>query len=789
MKISIIIPVYNEEKLISSCLDSLIAQNYPKENYEIIVVNDGSTDDTFYAIQDKEKEAGIKGIDFKIVNLEKNSGRATAREVGAKNASYSNLLFIDSRCIAAQNILEKLNEINYESVVGNPIIDSKRSITDRFGWLMRKKLYPGSFGDNFKPIYITPDNFDKIAKGTTVFFCNKELFLSSQPANADSYISDDTKLLRNIVLKKKILKRPDVKVTYQLRTSLWGVIKHTFFRGPKFVDYYLNPNKKYFWLFIFAPLLFLGSVFLSLTIKLAFGLFWLGLPAIILAALAVWLSENLKDFFISVLFLPIFGVSFEAGIIAGLILKLKNFVLSDKKRIIIFIFLVALISGFFWNQKVFGQPVASDQAFYDRIAQNMLSGRGFTDLGRDPGVEPAYPLFLAVIYGLLGHNYDTVRIIQIFIFAFLNIFIFLIVERLSNRKIAIYAALAIAIFYGLAIEAGNITTEMLFSFFIAGFGYAFSEAAAEETRSSAENWGGYKSLLWLGTAGLILGAATLTRGIVQLLPIFIIVSIFSTYFKKIPLKNIFLKIGIFIAAFIAVLSLWFAVHRPVTAAGAVAPRAGAGLMAQVERMEKFYPDFAGHFIGQTFGYYFSEKLGFSGSYEDYRDTSGTAETINLLMKSGESDVEIDQRLIGGAIRTILKEPHKYIAVSVLNFVSFNSPIYPRDNHWRNTLEIHPMFAQGRHPEIPDWQKAGIILGIRGIWFLFFFFVIYAVIKNIKNWQKYGWILLTIVYFNLAYGALHAIPRYALPIYPFYIILAVIGITTLFKKDENLLSDV
>lgn len=44
--ISIIVPAYNEEGVISDCLNSLVNLNYPKNEYEIIIVNDGSTDKT-----------------------------------------------------------------------------------------------------------------------------------------------------------------------------------------------------------------------------------------------------------------------------------------------------------------------------------------------------------------------------------------------------------------------------------------------------------------------------------------------------------------------------------------------------------------------------------------------------------------------------------------------------------------------------------------------------------------------------------------------------------------------
>jgi len=323
MKISIIIPVYNEAKLIRECLDALINQEYPREDYEIVVVNDGSTDNTLEVIRRKQKEAKEKGVEMKIVNLEKNQGRVVARETGAKNAKYGNLLFIDSRCIADKDILKNIKNIDYQPIVGNPIIDFNRSIFDRFGYLIRKKIYHRYFGESLKPLYITKDNFDEVPKGTAIFFCDKEFFLSSQLESRSKTVSDDTKLLWNIIQKKKILKHPDVKVTYLSRTSLKKEIKHTFERGPKFVDYYLSPKKERFWFFIFLPIITLIFTITLIFVNFTYFLYWLALLFLIWIIVSIWFSENIKDFFIMFSFLPIIGVSFELGILKGLIFKLN----------------------------------------------------------------------------------------------------------------------------------------------------------------------------------------------------------------------------------------------------------------------------------------------------------------------------------------------------------------------------------------------------------------------------------------------------------------------------------
>lgn len=328
MRISIIIPVYNEEELIDGCLNALIYQDYPKKDYEIIVVDDGSTDRTLKVIKKKRKEAEQENVKIRIISFKKNKGWLIARETGAKKAKYKKLLFIDSRCIADKNVLKNLKKIEYEPVIGNPLIDIKRSIFDRFGYLIRRKIYPYYFGENFEPVYVTKHNFDKIPKGTTVFFCDKKLFLSSQLEDKSKYVSEDIKLLWYMVQKKKILKHPDVKVSYLSRTSIKSEIKHMFERGPRFVDYYLDFQKKRFWLFIFFPILSLIFTIILFFFNLTYFLYWLGFLISLWIAVSIWVAENIKDFFIVIIFLPIIGFSFETGILKGIILKIINNILK-----------------------------------------------------------------------------------------------------------------------------------------------------------------------------------------------------------------------------------------------------------------------------------------------------------------------------------------------------------------------------------------------------------------------------------------------------------------------------
>lgn len=97
-KISIVIPVYNTEKYIERCIESVLQQKY--ENKEIIVVNDGSTDKTEEKIN-KYKEQ-IKYI------KKANGGLSDARNVGIANATGKYIMFIDSDDYIEEDLLSKL---------------------------------------------------------------------------------------------------------------------------------------------------------------------------------------------------------------------------------------------------------------------------------------------------------------------------------------------------------------------------------------------------------------------------------------------------------------------------------------------------------------------------------------------------------------------------------------------------------------------------------------------------------------------------------------------------------
>lgn len=88
MMISVVIPIYNSSEHIETCLDSLVAQTY--QDFEVILVNDGSTDDGMTKVEPYKSQLKIKIID------QENQGPSVARNNGVKNAQGEWVAFLDA---------------------------------------------------------------------------------------------------------------------------------------------------------------------------------------------------------------------------------------------------------------------------------------------------------------------------------------------------------------------------------------------------------------------------------------------------------------------------------------------------------------------------------------------------------------------------------------------------------------------------------------------------------------------------------------------------------------------
>lgn len=123
---SVVLCTYNREAHIEQCLESLVNQNFPKEKYEIIVVDDCSTDST--------REL-IKKYPVRLVQHKTNQGIATARNSGMKAAKGKIYVSFDDDSYADKNWLKNLSKI-YESY-------NQKNISGVAGLIKLKNTKPG----------------------------------------------------------------------------------------------------------------------------------------------------------------------------------------------------------------------------------------------------------------------------------------------------------------------------------------------------------------------------------------------------------------------------------------------------------------------------------------------------------------------------------------------------------------------------------------------------------------------------------------------------------------------
>jgi glycosyltransferase involved in cell wall biosynthesis len=105
IEVSVIIPTFNRKESLKKTLESLFNQTYPKDNYEILVCDDKSTDGTENMVKELMKEAPCEFRYFKSKSMYKGPG--AARNVGVENARGEIIGFTDDDCVASPTWIEQ----------------------------------------------------------------------------------------------------------------------------------------------------------------------------------------------------------------------------------------------------------------------------------------------------------------------------------------------------------------------------------------------------------------------------------------------------------------------------------------------------------------------------------------------------------------------------------------------------------------------------------------------------------------------------------------------------------
>jgi glycosyltransferase involved in cell wall biosynthesis len=216
--ISIIIPVYNREDTIEETLTSVFSLNY--ENFEVIVVDGGSIDETVGKIKRFIEK-------YKNIKLVQGKGRLYAsqgRNLGAKRAKGSILLFIDSDGKIQQDTIEKILKS----------FEKEKDAVAVIGLFSRNCKYK-NFMSIYKNLYMhyTLVNLPKYAPITTGFMTaiKKEIFEKIQGYNENLRSVEDVELGERLISEDyKIYLNKKLQVEHLKKYFLWRLLKNDFER-------------------------------------------------------------------------------------------------------------------------------------------------------------------------------------------------------------------------------------------------------------------------------------------------------------------------------------------------------------------------------------------------------------------------------------------------------------------------------------------------------------------------------------------------------------------------------
>ncbi|MDD5022726.1 MAG: glycosyltransferase [Candidatus ainarchaeum sp.] len=244
MKISILIASKDEEKYIEKCLDSLIEQDFPKNEYEILVIDGKSKDRTREIVNEiikKNKKSNIR-----LLHNEKIIPPA-AWEVGLENARGEFILIFGSHSTAPKDFLKKNWETwekynkkisDLAGVGGRYIIKEFENFTQKLGYVLLNSFFSGSSGH--KRIETTRET------KTIVFgMYKKEIIKKIGGFDDDLKIGGDLEInLRLNKLRYKLITNPNIEFDYYPRSDfkkmlkqIWnyGIAKGLFLRKGYFI--------------------------------------------------------------------------------------------------------------------------------------------------------------------------------------------------------------------------------------------------------------------------------------------------------------------------------------------------------------------------------------------------------------------------------------------------------------------------------------------------------------------------------------------------------------------------
>lgn len=307
---SIIIPTYNSQNRIRKTIDAIKKQK-TKHQYEIIIVDDGSTDNT------KEEVKKTNAVYI----YQENKGPASARNNGAKKAIGEILIFLDDDCIPTKNWIDEMltpfKKKEIMGVQGAYITKQERlipqfiqaEIEERYKHMKKYVDFIGTYSAAYrKDIFLRNEGFDE----------------TYSKANAE-----DTELSYRLSKTNKLIFNKNAKVEHTHPTTLTKYIKTKFTRAYWRVKLYKKYPKKAI-KDSYTPQVLKAQIILSygLLISIFFGIKpAIGFMILLLSTMIPFLMQlrNKNIILITPILLFLRSISFGAGLICGTIASIIQY--------------------------------------------------------------------------------------------------------------------------------------------------------------------------------------------------------------------------------------------------------------------------------------------------------------------------------------------------------------------------------------------------------------------------------------------------------------------------------
>jgi prepilin-type processing-associated H-X9-DG protein len=237
--LSVVLPTFNEATHLPRTIDALVnAVRASGFDAELIVVDDGSTDDTATVV-----ERSVAGrIPIRLIR-QPNRGRFEARRAGVQASSCELVLLLDSRVSLSPRALRFVSErvsTGEQIWTGHVDVAADGNPYALFWKLIAELAWDDYFSDP-RTTQFDAATFDRFPKGSGCFLAPRALLLQAIDAfrsrYADTrYANDDTPLLRWIAERTPIHVSPQFSALYAPRTDFKTFVRHSFRRGIVFLD-------------------------------------------------------------------------------------------------------------------------------------------------------------------------------------------------------------------------------------------------------------------------------------------------------------------------------------------------------------------------------------------------------------------------------------------------------------------------------------------------------------------------------------------------------------------------